>query len=137
MRGRIALILAASVGLLGSVPARADDLLAGLELSRPALACKDHERDLRVPGLWLGHFTGGRLIHAPAGGGRLLDWRDDYACFPTGAACARWEAGLLRVYHSQQGYRTCLPLRGGGERIRVVKRLRVHHRRHAVIRAKY
>jgi hypothetical protein len=62
-----------------------------------------------LPGLWLGHFTGGRFL----GGGdaRLVDWRDQYSCFPSRAACSRWQRQLHRLYRQVQGYATCLPLR--------------------------
>jgi hypothetical protein len=100
-------------GLASGGSALAGDPFAGLELSRPALACLPHAQDMRVSGLWLGHFTGGRLVSAPEGG-QFLDWRDDYSCFPTARACARWQRSLTRAYHSQEGYQTCLPLRGGG-----------------------
>jgi hypothetical protein len=62
-----------------------------------------------LPGLWLGHFTGGRFVAADDS--QVLDWRDQYSCFPSGAACRDWQRHLLRVYAKVQGYRTCLPLR--------------------------
>lgn len=83
------------------------------DVSRPRQACAPFAHDLSVPGLWLGHFTGGRLERTPVSG-RVLEWRDQYACFPTRAACDLWQRRLLRDYGSVEGYRTCLPLRGGG-----------------------
>jgi hypothetical protein len=82
--------------------------------SRPADACAPLASDLTVPGLWLGHFTGGRLIRGPDDAGRTLAWRDDYSCFTSARACALWQRDLRRKYSAQEGYRTCLPLRGGG-----------------------
>ena len=64
---------------------------------------------LDTPGLWLGHFTGGRFVRADAV--RMVDWRDQYSCFPSGAACRDWQRHLLHAYRQIQGYRTCLPLR--------------------------
>jgi hypothetical protein len=81
--------------------------------SRPSRACAPYASDMSVPGLWLGHFSGGRLDWAP-GRGRFVDWRDDYSCFTTAAACAAWQRSRLREFGAVEGYRTCLPLRGGG-----------------------
>lgn len=60
-------------------------------------------------GLWLGHFTGGRFLKVDAT--KILDWRDQYSCFASGAACRNWERHLTRAYRQVVGYRTCLPLR--------------------------
>jgi len=97
--------------------------------SRPERACAPYAHDLSLPGLWLGHFTGGRLERDPASV-RVLDWRDQYACFPTQAACDRWQDRLRRRYDSVDGYKTCLPLRAGG--VRIVRRVSTH-----VVIAKY
>ncbi|HUZ66435.1 MAG TPA: hypothetical protein VMU56_02100 [Beijerinckiaceae bacterium] len=108
-----ALVLSAGVFSSSSTPAFAFNL----NPSRPQQACAPFAQDMSLPGLWLGHFTGGRLARV-AQSRRALEWRDDYACFPTHAACDVWQRGLLRQYGSVEGYRTCLPLRGGGVRIR-------------------
>lgn len=62
-----------------------------------------------LPGLWLGHFTGGRFQQVDDA--RVLDWRDQYSCFPNRAACGHWQRDLHRAYRQVQGYTTCLPLR--------------------------
>ena len=105
-------------GLAVARPAPAQQL-TDFGHSRPAMACAPYENDLSVPGLWLGHFTGGRFVLLAAEG-RVLSWRDDYSCFTTRAACAAWQRSLLRGFGTVQGYRTCLPLRGGGVRIRPI-----------------
>lgn len=86
--------------------------------SRPAQACSPMSH---LPGeLWLGHFTGGKRID----GGFGVDWRDEYGCFTSRAACRSWWVGLRRVYRHVDGYGTCLALRGGGQPVvtKVVKR---------------
>jgi hypothetical protein len=112
---------AGGLALLESAPAHA------FPHSRPAEACAPMAADLSLPGLWLGHFSGGRLVRQldqPA----VLAWRDVYSCFDTARACAAWQRGLRREYRDQEGYRTCLPLRAGGVPI---------IREENVVRAKY
>jgi hypothetical protein len=62
-----------------------------------------------LPGLWLGHFTGGRFL--ADNGIHLLDWRDQFSCFPSRVACGRWQRHLHHLYRQVQGYTTCMPLR--------------------------
>ena len=62
-----------------------------------------------LPGLWLGHFSGGRF--GDEGGASRIDWRDQYSCFPSRAACSQWQHDLHRLYRQVEGYATCLPLR--------------------------
>ncbi len=91
--------------------------------SRPAQACKPLAGVPGPHGLWLGHFTGGR--YAPGPQGLAVEWRDDYACFPSAAACAAWRRDMRAVYRDVEGWGTCLALRGGGDYApvaRVVKR---------------
>jgi hypothetical protein len=128
--------LAAAVALTFATalsPARAEPIYVGSGYADPVIepnapqACAPHAQDFTVPGLWLGHFTGGRFVQV-AGGPAALDWRDQYSCFPTRISCERWQRSNLRAYHKMQGYRTCMPLRGGGRPIRPVE---------AVVIAKY
>lgn len=94
--------------------------------NRPAAACQPMAH---LPGeLWLGHFTGGRRV----AGGRDVDWRDEYGCFQSRAACRSWWNGLNRVYRHVQGHGACRALRGGGQ---VVVTKTVKHR--TVLRARY
>ncbi len=60
--------------------------------------------------VYLGHFSGGRP-YLDADGRTLIDWRDEYVCFPTSAQCRAWVRGSYRAYHRPEGYRTCLLLR--------------------------
>ncbi len=115
--GLVVCMLASGV-LFASTEARAGN--------RPAEACKPMSH---LSGqLWLGHFTGGRRVARGFG----VDWRDEYGCFTSRAACRAWFNGLNRTYRHVQGHGTCMALRGGGSRIvtRVVK-----HR--TVLRARY
>lgn len=107
--------LTAAIALMGGLIYSSPAPAGFFNNSRPKQACAPFAQDLSLPGLWLGHFTGGRLEEAAQG--QVLDWRDDYACFPTHAACDVWQRGELRAYRSVEGYRTCMPLRGGGVRI--------------------
>jgi hypothetical protein len=95
--------------------------------SRPAQACSPMSH---LPGeLWLGHFAGGRKID----GGFGVDWRDEYGCFTSRAACRNWWVSLHRAYRHVDGYGTCLALRGGGKTV-VAKKV-VKHR--TVLRTRY
>jgi len=98
---------AAALAVLLMAPAPA---LAG---SRPAQACKPLAGLPGPHGLWLGHFTGGRIGAGPFG--EIVEWRDDYACFTSAADCAAWRRGLRAVYRDVEGWGTCLALRGGGD----------------------
>ena len=77
---------------------------------RPAQACRPMADMAGSHELWLGHFTGGRKIPQY----RVVEWRDDYACFTSAAECAAWRRDLLRAYGDVEGHGTCLPLRAGG-----------------------
>lgn len=78
--------------------------------NRPAQACRPIADVPGTHGLWLGHFTGGRKLPAY----RLVEWRDDYACFTSAADCAAWWRDLRHAYRDVEGHGTCLPLRAGG-----------------------
>jgi hypothetical protein len=101
----VACVVAFSIGLVDAAPAN----------SLPTVAapgggeCAALKEVPDLPGLWLGHFTGGRFFDE--GGARLVDWRDQYSCFPNRAACSHWQRDLHRLYWKVQGYTTCLPLR--------------------------
>lgn len=62
------------------------------------------------PSVYLGHFSGGRPYLVPDGR-TLVDWRDEYVCFPSSAQCRAWVRDSYRAYHRPEGYRTCLFLR--------------------------
>ncbi|MDB5572003.1 MAG: hypothetical protein JWN93_3186 [Hyphomicrobiales bacterium] len=95
--------LAASLSFAGSAHAWS---------SRPAQACKSLSGLPGPYGLWLGHFSGGKRVAVSGVAG--VEWRDDYACFTSGAECRAWWNGLNRHYRDVQGHGTCLALRGGG-----------------------
>lgn len=82
-------------------------------------ACAPHSDRFDVPGLWLGHFSGGRLALHP-NGDRRVDWRSEYQCFFSARACNAWRASLRREYARFRGHGTCLALRGGGTPVRAV-----------------
>lgn len=84
-------------------------------------ACAPHAHRFDVPGLWLGHFSGGRAAWL-ASGDRSVDWRSEYQCFFSARACQTWRAGLKRHYARYDGWGSCLPLRGGGVAIRKINR---------------
>ena len=93
--------------------------------NRPAAACRPMSH---LPGeLWLGHFTGGRRVS-----GAAVDWRGEYGCFKSRAACRSWWGSLNRTYRNVEGHGTCMALRGGG---RVIVKKVVKHR--TVLRARY
>jgi hypothetical protein len=60
-----------------------------------------------VPHIWLGHFTGGARTAIPG----VMDWRDEFARFPSRRECLYWLHALKRLYRAQEGYKTCLPIR--------------------------
>jgi hypothetical protein len=60
--------------------------------------------------VYLGHFSGGRPYLVPDGR-TLVDWRDEYVCFPSSAQCRAWLRASYRTYHWPEGYRACLFLR--------------------------
>ena len=62
------------------------------------------------PSVYLGHFSGGRPYLA-ADGRTLVDWRDEYVCFPSRAQCREWVREFYQAYHRPEGYRACLFLR--------------------------
>ncbi|MGO9674010.1 MAG: hypothetical protein ACLPSF_07550 [Methylocella sp.] len=62
------------------------------------------------PAVYLGHFSGGRP-YLDADGRTLIDWRDEYFCFPSSAQCGAWVRDSYRAYHQPEGYRACLLLR--------------------------
>lgn len=77
-------------------------------------ACAPMAHRLDVQGLWLGHFTGGRIIHANRQ--KTVNWRNEYRCFTSARACHSWRAGMRRHWGHVNALGTCLALRGGGTR---------------------
>ena len=63
-------------------------------------------------GVWLGHFSGGKQIRDGSRYG-VVDWRDDYVCFPSRAGCERWQRSMRKAYRNVEGYRTCVVIRSG------------------------
>jgi hypothetical protein len=60
-----------------------------------------------LPHIWLGHFTGGARTAVPG----VMDWRDEFARFPSRRECLHWLHALKRLYRAQEGFKTCLPIR--------------------------
>jgi hypothetical protein len=60
-----------------------------------------------IPHIWLGHFTGGARTAVPG----VMDWRDEFARFPSRRECLHWLHALKREYRAQEGFKTCLPIR--------------------------
>jgi len=90
-------------------------------------ACVPYSDRFDVPGLWLGHFSGGRWALHP-NGDRRVDWRSEYQCFFSVRECNAWRASLRREYARFRGHGTCLALRGGGRQIvRVVRAVSVKY----------
>ena len=73
-------------------------------------ACAVLRDSAEMPGFWLGHFSGGRVL-SPAPGLKMVDWQNDYTCFPTLRSCNAWRGEMRRVYRGIQGYTTCLRIR--------------------------
>jgi hypothetical protein len=62
------------------------------------------------PSVYLGHFSGGRPYQVPDGR-TLVDWRNEYVCFPTSGQCRAWVRESYKTHHRPEGYRACLLLR--------------------------
>ncbi|MBV9393362.1 MAG: hypothetical protein JOZ84_03020 [Methylobacteriaceae bacterium] len=60
-----------------------------------------------IPHIWLGHFTGGARTDVPG----VMDWRDEFARFPSRRECLHWLHALKRAYRAQEGFKTCLRIR--------------------------
>lgn len=76
-------------------------------------ACASMSGRFDVPGLWLGHFSGGNWARRDDGA-RFVAWANEYRCFTSPGACQAWRRDLRRVHHSFRGHGTCIALRGGG-----------------------
>lgn len=100
----------ATAGLIVSVLGGLD--LAPASASQGPRACAPLAHRLDVPGLWLGHFTGGRIIHANRQ--KTVNWRNEYRCFTSARACQAWRADMRRHWGHVNALGTCLALRGGG-----------------------
>jgi hypothetical protein len=62
------------------------------------------------PSVWMAHFAGGALGPEYPGHPGMA-WTDTYACFPTRAACKRWQREMRASFRDVEGWRTCLPIR--------------------------
>jgi hypothetical protein len=96
------------VAMQSAPPASAADL--GVVLPRRAVVAVPVRPVVVLPVLphiWLGHFTGGARTAIPG----VMDWRDEFARFESRGACLRWQRTLRAAYHSQEGFKTCLPIR--------------------------
>ena len=128
-RGRSGFVLAAvsRVGLLSlalaggaASPARAADAVEGPQAVNGGVPCsigqpfwvpsKETAETLPWSAVYLGHFSGGRPYRDPEGR-TLIDWRDEYVCFPTSGQCRAWVHDSYRTHHAPEGYRACLLLR--------------------------
>ena len=108
MAGRIAYsTFALALGLLALSPASS-------HANPVAAACADLSGRKDIPGLWLGHFTGGN-VHRRRDQLKV-EWRDEYRCFTSASACSRWRADMGRIWLDVRGHGTCLALRNGGRR---------------------
>lgn len=63
-----------------------------------------------APGLWRGHFTGGRN-YAPGADFIGLDWADKVAFFPDDRSCRRWIRDLRAQYRTYEGWKGCIRIR--------------------------
>ena len=83
-------------------------------------ACAPYSDRFDVPGLWLGHFSGGRLAYH-ASGDKRVDWANEYQCFFSVRECHVWRAGMRREYARFHGYGGCTALRGGGRGVHSIR----------------
>jgi len=80
----------------------------GVLSSGPYCGVVSHMGDDRS--IWLGHFTGGNVgPDGPIPGG--VDWRNEYACFPSRDTCQAWQRDMLAQYKGLEGYRSCIVIR--------------------------
>jgi hypothetical protein len=102
----IAALAISAAALTGASPAFAADL--GVVVPPPPVAVVPAPVVLPVvPHIWLGHFTGGARTAIPG----VMDWRDEFARFPSRRECLHWVGALKRLYRAQEGFKTCLPIR--------------------------
>ena len=87
--------------LVLSLPAVAADLAVRSEVVIPAVA----------PGLWRGHFSGGRNYDPSNLEIVAVDWTDQVELFPTDGTCRRWISDLRRQWRTYQGFTGCLRIR--------------------------
>jgi hypothetical protein len=91
--------------LCRAVPGMAADL--GVVVAPPVVVVPAPVLVPVVPHIWLGHFTGGARTAIPG----VMDWRDEFARFPSRRECLHWLHALKRSYRAQEGFKTCLPIR--------------------------
>jgi hypothetical protein len=97
--------LAMSVAMLGMHAASAADL--GVVVPPPIVVAPAPVLVPVLPHIWLGHFTGGARTAQPG----VMDWRDEFARFPSRRECLHWLRALKAAYRAQEGFKTCLPIR--------------------------
>jgi hypothetical protein len=105
-----------------TLPVKGADSPAGPQADAPygGVACsigqpfwvpsRETAETLPWPAVYLGHFSGGRPFRDPEGR-TLIDWRDEYVCFPSSGQCRAWVRDSYRTHHAPEGYRACLLLR--------------------------
>jgi len=98
-------LIALAFGALASVPAAA--MPGGWRSDGPNCGIL---ADAPFRDVWLGHFTGGRLVRGPYGD-KVMDWRDDHVCFASRARCDIWQGRMRAAFHQIGGYRTCVRIR--------------------------
>lgn len=64
-----------------------------------------------APGLWRGHFSGGRNFDPRNPEIVAVDWTDQVAFFPSDASCRRWIGDLRHRWKTYQGFTGCLRIR--------------------------
>src|SRR5436853_7905590 len=96
--------LAILITIYGPLPGVAADL--GVVVPPPIVVVPAPVLVPVVPHVWLGHFTGGARTAIPG----VMDWRDEFARFPSRREGLHWVHALKRSYHSQEGFNTCLPV---------------------------
>ena len=64
-----------------------------------------------APGLWRGHFSGGRNYDPRNLEIVAVDWTDQVEFFPTDGTCRRWIGDLRRQWRTYQGFTGCLRIR--------------------------
>ena len=100
MASRVSAVLL--VLALGPPAASAADL--GVPVTERAVA-------LVSPGLWRGHFSGGRNYDPRNFEIVALDWTDQVAFFPDNLTCRRWIRDLRVKFATYQGFTGCLRIR--------------------------
>lgn len=64
-----------------------------------------------APGLWRGHFSGGRNYDPRNQEIVAVNWTDQVAFFPDDGTCRRWIRDLRQQWKTYQGFTGCLRIR--------------------------